>query len=76
MPARATERPPTRNTKYDHAALRNGVRRGRERGCWVYIPAEELENAGLSLDAPPPRYRIWPGRKRTLMVQFYEREDA
>lgn len=73
MSVKAPERPPQRNTKYDHAALRNGVRRGRERGCWVYIPAEELTAAGIDPYGEPPQYRLWGGRKRTLLVQLYER---
>ena len=72
--AKSAERPSTRNTKYDHAALRNGVRRGRERGCWVYIPAEELEKAGIDPFGQSPRYQLWPGRKRTILVQLHKRE--
>ena len=41
----------------DHAQRTRSVRKGRERGCWVYIDAETLERSGLSRDAEPPYYR-------------------
>jgi hypothetical protein len=47
------------------------VRRGRERGCWLYVPAEQIERAGIDVNGPPPTYRVWDGRKRTLLVQLY-----
>ena len=58
------------STRYDHAARRRGVRKGRERGCWVYIPGEALREAGVSTEAPPPYYRLWPSGRRFL-VQLY-----
>lgn len=61
-------------TVYDQAARRRGVRRGRERGCWLYIPAEELQAAGLDSSEPPPFYRIWPRSRRTVLVQFYREQ--
>lgn len=57
---------------YDQGLRRIGQRRGRERGCWLYVPAEELKKASIDPAGPPPFYRIWPRRKRTLLVQFYE----
>ena len=63
---------------YDPGVPRRGVRRGRERGCWVYIPAEVLREAGLPLDDPPPTYRL-QGRRRsahghTVFVNLYSDE--
>ena len=58
-------------TSHDYAARRKTKRTGRERGCWLYIPAEELAATGYESDAPP-FYRLWPGRKRTILVQLYE----
>ena len=57
----------------DTAALKQAQRRGRERGCWVYIPAEQLETAGIDPYGPVPRYRIWeaPGRPR-FVVNLYK----
>ena len=43
---------------YDKAAWRQSVRNGRERGCWVYIPRDELQAAGISVEGPPPAYRL------------------
>ena len=43
--------------RYDAATRVQSVRNGRERGCWVYIPAEVLAAAEIPLDAPPPWYR-------------------
>ena len=57
--------------KHDQASRRRSKRNGRERGCWVYIPGEQLERAGISPSDPPPFYRTWDGRKRTLLVQLY-----
>lgn len=57
--------------QYDHAARRASVRRGRERGCWLYIPAEELLKTGISPLALPPFYRIWAGPRGRVVVQLY-----
>lgn len=56
----------------DTAARRKGVRRGRERGCWLYVPAETLEALGWSRDDPPPYSMMWPDPKRPrLLVNLY-----
>lgn len=52
--------------RYDAARRRRSVRRGRERGCWVYIPAEELRKAGIG-DALP-WYRTWGSAVRGARV--------
>ena len=57
--------------RHDAGHRRQSTRKGRERGCSLYIAAEELLAAGIDLDAPPPRYRVWAGRKRTLVVSLY-----
>jgi len=56
---------------YDSAARRRGVRKGRERGCWVYIPASELLAAGQPASDPPPFYRLWP-QQAAVLVRFYQ----
>ena len=56
---------------HDQAHRRKSKRKGRETGCWVYIPGAELERAGFVRSDPPPYYRVWPGRKRTFMLQLY-----
>lgn len=72
MTAQGAVRPSVSPGRHDSAARRRSKRAGRERGCWVYIPAEQLVGAGLNPHAEPPDYRVWAGRKRTLLVQLYE----
>lgn len=56
---------------HDPAARRQGKRKGRERGAWVYVTAEQLEAMGFDTkEAPAPFYRTWT-RRKTLLVQFY-----
>lgn len=51
---------------YDHARIRRAVRKGREKGCWVYIPRAELvaafgsddEAAEYVATSPPPAYQL------------------
>lgn len=62
--------PSARSSNYDSATRRRSKRKGRERGCWVYIPAIELQAAGYDAEEPP-HYRVWPGRRRTILVQLY-----
>jgi hypothetical protein len=59
--------------RYDPAKRRQGIRKGAERGAWIYIPAEELKAAGIDVASEPPYYRLWPGNnnKRNILVQFY-----
>ena len=58
---------------YDPAKRKRSVRKVRERGCWIFVPGEELERAGFERDEPPPFYRVYPGRakRRNVLVQFY-----
>lgn len=57
--------------RHDQGARRRSVRKGRERGCWVYIPAEQLQRSGIDPRGAPPYFRSWDGRKRTILVQLY-----
>lgn len=59
---------------YDFARRRRSVRRGRERGCWVYIPAAVLREADFGPDAPPPFYRMWGGRRGSVLVRLYRKD--
>lgn len=58
--------------RYDSARRRRSLRRGRERGCSVYISAEELLKAGIDPKAAPPFYRVWAGNRGGVTVQFYK----
>jgi hypothetical protein len=57
--------------QHDHAARRRSLRRGRERGCWLYVPAEQLVKAGIDPAEPPPAYRTWPTSRGGVMVRLY-----
>jgi hypothetical protein len=57
--------------KSDPAARRKAQRSGREKGCWVYIPAEKLGEAGFVAGSPAPHYRLWGGRRGRLVVTLY-----
>jgi len=57
--------------RHDAGLRRRSTRKGRERGCSLYIAAEELQAAGIDPKALPPLYRVWAGRKRTLVVSLY-----
>lgn len=57
--------------QYDPARRRRCVRKGRERGVWVFVPAEELRNAGFDPKDDPPFYRVW-SRKRAALIQLYK----
>jgi hypothetical protein len=61
-----------RQGRYDAAERRQGQRTGREKGCWVYIPAEELEKTGVTLDGPTPLYRVWGAPRGRVVVQLYK----
>lgn len=58
---------------HDPARRRKAQRQGRERGCWVYIPAESLpgrfrESADANL-----YYRVWGGPGDAVIVRLYPR---
>jgi hypothetical protein len=46
------------NATYDAARRKRATRGGRDRGCRVYIAADELRAAGISPEGPPPFYRV------------------
>jgi hypothetical protein len=56
----------------DPAQRRKAQRHGRERGCWVYIPAEKLAAAGFPDASAAPYYRLWGGRRGSLLVTLYQ----
>ena len=55
---------PPKQGRYDSQARRRAARTQRERGCWVYIPAEELRAAGIDPYGERPWYRL-TGRQRS-----------
>lgn len=60
---------------YDTARRRKATRGGRDKGCRVYIPQEELERAGIDPNDPPPFYRVRGFRRSrngcTAIVSLY-----
>ena len=66
LPARLTT-----GGQYDSARRRRGARRGRERGCHIYIPMEELAKTGIDPYGPPPAYRVWGDERGRVVVQLY-----
>lgn len=57
--------------RYDALLRRQSIRRGREKGCWLYIPAEELVASGYDPNGPAPFYRVWAGTRGGLRVRLY-----
>lgn len=56
---------------YDHARRRKAKRSGRERGCWTYIPATELANAGLGDHEGDVFYRVWGQPRGSVQLRLY-----
>jgi hypothetical protein len=57
---------------YDHSQRRRALRKGRETGCSIYIPAEELAKAGFVPGGPLPTYRTWGSARGSVMVRLYK----
>jgi hypothetical protein len=68
-------RPATTAGRHDQARRRKASRKGRERGCSLYLAGEELAEAGIDPYGPPPEYKVWTGRKRTVLIQLYAAVD-
>jgi hypothetical protein len=62
---------PMRAGRYDAQLRRQSTRGGRDRGCRVYVPAEELLKAGIDLDGPAPFYRVWGSKGGSAMIRLY-----
>lgn len=62
--------PAERPGRYDPCLRRRAKRAGRERGCWIYIPAAELEKAGRA-DTWPLFYRVWGSKRGGLTLRLY-----
>lgn len=57
--------------QYDSNARRKSTRKQREKGCWLYVPADELRKAGIDPDGPPPLYRVWGSAGGGLRARLY-----
>lgn len=59
------------NGRHDTAARRRAKRSGRERGCWTYVPADDLARMGLA-DTWPLYFRTWAAENRgRVIVNLY-----
>jgi hypothetical protein len=58
---------------YDAQTRRRTLRKGRERGVWVYIPADELRGADIDPLGERPWYRVWGRRGGSVLVQLYRK---
>lgn len=58
--------------RHDAMQRRQATRKGRERGCSIYIPAEELLKAGIDPQGPPPFYRTWGSSRGSVLVRLYK----
>jgi hypothetical protein len=56
---------------YDEVARRQARRTGREKGCWVYVPADELRKAGHDPNGAAPLYRTWGRSRGSVLVRLY-----
>ena len=56
----------------DPALRKQATRSGRARGCYIYIDAGTLERAGVDPGDSPPKYRLWGGRRGSLLVTLYK----
>ena len=59
------------NGRYDAMQHKQAIRKQREKGCSVYIAAEELAKAGFDPDGPPPFYRVWGTQRGGVFVRLY-----
>lgn len=57
--------------RYDRARRKRAVRKGAERGCWVFVPAVELVKAGIDPHGPAPFYRVWGAKRGGGTLRFY-----
>lgn len=56
---------------FDPGLRRKAQRKGRERGCWIYLSAETLKAAGIDPGAPSPHYRTWAGKGGSVLLRLY-----
>lgn len=56
---------------FDPALRRKATRTGRQKGCYIYIPAEVLQAAQPKLGGELPHYRTWAGKGGAVLVRLY-----
>lgn len=58
--------------RYDSGERRRATRSGRQTGCFIYIPAEELAKAGIEPGGNLPWYRVWGSSRGSVVVRLYK----
>lgn len=58
--------------RYDDGLRRQALRKQRETGCSIYVPAEELLKAGIDPHGPPPFYRTWGTARGGVFIRLYK----
>lgn len=56
---------------HDPGLRRKATRTGRQKGCWVYLPAEVVAAAQPKLGADLPYYRTWPSKGGGVLIRLY-----
>jgi len=59
---------------HDPGLRRKATRAQRQRGCFIYLPAEVLKAAGVDPEGPAPYYRTWAGRKGSVVLRLYREQ--
>jgi len=57
--------------RHDPQQRRKATRGGRQKGCYVYIAAEQLERGGYDPSGPAPWYTISGGERGRYVVTLY-----
>ena len=64
------------NQSYDTARRKKATRGGRDKGCRVYIAADELQRAGIDPHGPEPFYTVRGFQRsrngHTVIVSLYK----
>jgi hypothetical protein len=60
--------------RHDPARRRRSTRAGRQKGCFIYIPAQVLQDARIDPEGPTPYYRTWPSKGGSVLVRLYRDE--
>jgi len=56
---------------YDPGLRRKAIRSQRQKGCFVYLPADVLKAAGIDTEGPVPFYRTWAGKGGSVVLRLY-----
>ena len=63
-----------RGGRSDLGRRRIATRAARQRGCYIYIPAQVLQQVGIDPYGPTPEYRVWGDRSGGVTLRLYKRK--